>query len=68
VGKKSLGRHAVWTVLWQRQKSPEWIRNRELRVTGRSVTVANIQMRVHEFATGIGLKLREGKSGPLRGI
>ena len=59
-----LSQHAVWTVLWQRGKSPEAIRLHHLRSTGRNVSLANIQKCVHAFAAGAGLTLRAAKAGP----
>jgi hypothetical protein len=64
----ALALHAEWTVLWQRGKSPEHIRNWNYRIHDRNVSLANIQTRVSDFAEAIGLTLREGRSGPARRI
>ena len=58
-GSPKFAEHAIWTVLWQRGKSPGWIKhNRKLG------SEANVQMRVHEFAKAIGLPLRKSHVGP----
>jgi hypothetical protein len=62
-GQPQLGQHALWTVLWQRGKSPEAIRLQHFRTTGKRVSLANIQLRVHAFATSAGLSLRAAKAG-----
>jgi hypothetical protein len=66
IGGKALSQPAIWTVLWQRGKSPGYIRLREHRRTGRQPTLQNIQARVHEFAESIGITLREQKRGRRR--
>jgi hypothetical protein len=58
-----LSQQAVWTVLWQRGKSPEAIRSRHLRTTGKTVSLPNIQRSVHAFATAAGVSLRPAKAG-----
>jgi hypothetical protein len=58
-----LSQHAVWTVLWQRGKSPEAIRLHHIKSTGMSISLANIQKCVHAFATAAGLTLRAAKAG-----
>jgi hypothetical protein len=63
-GQPKLSQHAAWTVLWQRGKSPEAIRIYHLKTTGKNVSVANIQLRVHAFARSAGLTLRAAKAGP----
>jgi hypothetical protein len=63
-GQPKLSQHAVWTVLWQRGKSPEAIQIYHLRTTGKNVSLANIQLRVHAFARSAGLTLRAAKAGP----
>jgi hypothetical protein len=63
-GQPKLSQSAVWTVLWQRGKSPEAIRIHHLKTTGKNVSLANIQLRVHAFADSAGLSLRASKAGP----
>src|SRR6202042_2181967 len=58
-----LSQQAVWTVLWQRGKSPQAISFYHLRTTGEKVSRANIQQSVHAFATSAGLSLRATKAG-----
>jgi hypothetical protein len=65
-GQPKLSQSAVWTVLWQRGKSPQAIRTRHFKTTGKNVSLANIQLRVHEFADSAGLSLRVSKAG--RGV
>jgi hypothetical protein len=67
-GQPKLEQHAVWTVLWQRGKSPEAIQINHLRTTGKKVSLANIQLRVHGFAAAAGLTLRAAKAGRQRKI
>jgi hypothetical protein len=62
-GQPKLSQSAVWTVLWQRGKSPEAIRMHHLRTAGKSVSLANIQLRIHAFAESAGLSLRASKAG-----
>jgi hypothetical protein len=61
--RTAMAEHAAWTVLWQLGKSPEliqrWIRTNHHR----SVSAANIQTRVHEFASSIGLTPRKNRAG-----
>jgi hypothetical protein len=65
-GQPKLSDHAVWTVLWQNGngKSPQAIQNSHWKTTGRKTSLANIQMRVRDFAASIGLTLRPAKAGP----
>jgi hypothetical protein len=63
-GQPKLSDHAVWTVLWQKGKSPKAIQNSHWNRTGRKTSLANIQMRVRDFAASIGLTLRPAKAGP----
>jgi hypothetical protein len=63
-GQPKLSQSAVWTVLWQRGKSPEAIRTHYLKTTGKNVSLANIQLRVHAFADSAGLSLGTSKAGP----
>jgi hypothetical protein len=65
-GQPKLSQSAVWTVLWQRGESPEAIQTRHRRTTGKNVSLANIQLRVHAFAGSAGLTLRARKAG--RGV
>jgi hypothetical protein len=65
-GQPKLSQSAVWTVLWQRGKSPEAIRIHHLKTTKKNVSLANIQLRVHQFADAAGLSLRAAKAG--RGV
>ena len=67
-GQPKLSQSAVWTVLWQRGKSPEAIRIHHLKTVGKNVSLANIQLRVHAFADAAGLSLRASKSGPAANI
>jgi len=62
-GKTRLQQHAVWTVQWQLHKSPEAIRNWHLHNTGKTVSVATIQLAVHAFAESAGLTLRKPRAG-----
>jgi hypothetical protein len=62
-GQPKLSQSAVWTVLWQQGKSPEAIQTHHRRTTGKSVSLANIQLRVRAFANAAGLTLRIGKAG-----
>jgi hypothetical protein len=62
-GQPKLSQSAVWTVLWQRGKSPEAIRTHHLRTVGKGVSLANVQLRVHAFAESAGLSLRPSKAG-----
>lgn len=58
-----LSQQAVWTVLWQRGKSPQSISFDHLRTTGERVSRANIQQSVHAFAAAAGVTLRAAKAG-----
>jgi hypothetical protein len=62
-GKTKLQEHAAWTVFWQLGKSPEAIRNWHFKNTGRTVSVANIQLAVHGFARAASITLRRPKAG-----
>jgi hypothetical protein len=62
-GHPKLSQSAIWTVLWQRGKSPAAIRMHHLKAVGKGVSVANIQRRVHVFAESAGLTLRASKAG-----
>jgi hypothetical protein len=62
-GQPKLSQHAVWTVLWQRGKSPGAIQIHHLKTTGKRVSLANIQLRVRAFASSAGLTLRGAKAG-----
>jgi hypothetical protein len=62
-GQPKLNQQALWTVLWQRGKSPGAIRNYYLRTTGNNVSLANIQQSVHSFANDAGVILRAAKAG-----
>jgi hypothetical protein len=62
-GKTKLPQHAAWTVQWQLDKSPEGIRNWHRHNTGKTVSVANIQLAVHAFAASAGVTLRKPKAG-----
>jgi hypothetical protein len=62
-GHKSLSGSALWTVLWQQGKSPEAIRRRHFRTTGKKVSLAAIQLGVHAFAESAGVTLRRPKAG-----
>jgi hypothetical protein len=66
-GQPKLSQNAVWTVLWQRGKSPQAIRIHHRRTTGKDVSLANIQLRVHAFAEIADLSLRASKAGPSAG-
>ena len=59
-----LSQTAVWTLLWQRGKSPEAIRIHHLKTMGKNISLASIQLRVHAFAASAGLSLRKSKAGP----
>jgi hypothetical protein len=61
-----LSEHALWAVWWQQGKSPEGIRRRHQKITGKSVSLTNIQVQVHAFADAVGLTLRTQKAGPRR--
>jgi hypothetical protein len=63
-GQPKLSQSAVWTVLWQRGKSPEGIQIDHRKTTGKNLSLANIQRQVHEFAESAGLSLRASKAGP----
>jgi hypothetical protein len=63
-GQPKLSQSAIWTVLWQRGKSPGAIRIRHFKTTGKNVSLANIQSRVHGFANSAGLTLRLSTVGP----
>ena len=63
-GQPKLSQSAVWTVLWQRGKSPQAIRIHYRRTAGKDVSLANIQTRVHEFAESADVSLRASKAGP----
>jgi hypothetical protein len=63
-GRHKLALHAVWTVLWQRGKSPEWIQKWNRTANSKSVSMANIQKSVHEFASSMDLALRQSRGGP----
>jgi hypothetical protein len=63
VGYSKLGQHAVWTVLWQRGRSPEAIQLKHFRTTRQKVSDSNISKCVHEFAAAAGLSLRVNKRG-----
>jgi hypothetical protein len=63
-GSPSLSQHAVWTVLYQRDKSPAAIQRQHRKTTGRKVSTANILKCVHEFAAAAGLTLRGSKTRP----
>jgi hypothetical protein len=67
-GQPKLSQTAVWTVLWQRGKSPEAIRIHHLKTMGKNISLANIQLRVHAFAASAGLSLRMNKAGPRANI
>jgi hypothetical protein len=62
-GQPKLSQSAVWTLQWQRGKSPEAIRTHHRRTTRKDVSLANIQLRVHAFAESAGLSLRASKAG-----
>ena len=57
----ALSVHAEWAVLWQKGKSPEYIRNWNARTHMRKVSLANIQTRVAQFAQAVGLTLRHSR-------
>jgi hypothetical protein len=59
-----LRQSAVWTVLWQRGRSPEAIQNHHRKTTEKNVSLANIQQRVHDFAGAAGLSLRASRTRP----
>jgi hypothetical protein len=64
--QSSLALHAEWAVLWQRGKSPDYIRMWNERIHQRPVSLANIQTRVSEFAKAIGLTLRASRPGRVK--
>jgi hypothetical protein len=66
-GQPKLTQSAVWTVLWQRGKSPQAIRTHHRRTAGKDVSLTNIQRRVHAFAESAGLSLRASTAGPSAG-
>ena len=61
--KRNLSHQAVWTVLWQKGRSPAGIRRWHFRKAGKEVTEANIQIGVHAFAKAADLELRRPKAG-----
>jgi hypothetical protein len=63
-GRHKMHLHAIWTVYWQRGKSPKWIQMWNRKINPKSVSMANIQKSVHEFASSIDLVLRQSRSGP----
>jgi hypothetical protein len=62
-GKPKLQQHAVWTARWQLDKSPEAIRNWHFHNTGKTISIANIQLAVHAFAESAGITLRKPRAG-----
>jgi len=60
---KGMPDQAIWTVLFQRGKSPGEIRLWEQR-KGHRIEEATIQMGVRRFAASIGLTLRAPRHGP----
>jgi hypothetical protein len=63
-GQPKSSQHAHWAVLWQQGQSPEAIRRRYLRITGKNVSVASIQLAVHKFSEEAGITMRARKAGP----
>jgi hypothetical protein len=61
--QSKLGEHAKWTVQWQQGRSPEFIQRKYLQATHRTISLANIQQSVHEFAAAAHLALRKPKAG-----
>jgi hypothetical protein len=60
----AITQQAIWTVLFQRGKSPGEIRLWEMRERKRKLSEANIHVQVRAFAASIGVTLRPAKHGP----